>query len=143
MTSRILFPFAAALVALACVAPPSSARAATVGWSQAAPMAIARASASEVLLPDGEVLVAGGFNGFVEDVGGGPIAQAGAELFDPATRTWRPAAPRHVGRFGRTTTLLADGQVLVVGGQHPGSGGGEGPQTAEIYDPATDAWTPT
>jgi len=120
---------------------PSAARAA-VGWSMVAPMSVPRAQQTQTVLPDGKVLVAGGYDGFVENVGGGHVSLASTELFDPATRTWSLAAPMHVGRSGQTATLLPGGGVLVVGGwEQPGQG--EGSETAEIYDPATDTWTAT
>jgi uncharacterized protein (TIGR03382 family) len=43
-----------------------------------------------------------------------------------------------VPRFGHTATLLADGRVLVVGGSS-----GTETASAEIYDPATNAWMAT
>jgi hypothetical protein len=42
-------------------------------------------------------------------------------------------------RAGPTATLLKDGTVLVAGG---GYHSGRAIQSAEIYDPATDTWTP-
>jgi Galactose oxidase-like, Early set domain len=74
---------------------------------------------SAVLLPTGEVIA---FNGSDRDavVGPGveyPIRQA--ELYDPATRTWRPIAQSHQPRtYHNTAALLPDGRVL-VGGHAP------------------------
>ena len=84
------------------------------------------------LLPDGKVLVAGGF----------PIprhALASAELYDPATGTWSATGSLNIGRgWSHTATpLLADGRVLVVGGFGFSFGA---LRSAELYDPATGTW---
>lgn len=84
-------------------------------WSAVAPMAEPRAAATATLLKDGEVLVAGGYNGFTAHVGGGTTWQRRAELFDPATRSWRQTAPTLVPRVEPRTTLLGDGRVLMLG----------------------------
>ena len=56
------------------------------------------------LLPNGQVLVAGG------------ATNTGiAELYDPATGTWTTTG-RGRARQDHTATLLSDGRVLVVGG---------------------------
>lgn len=49
-------------------------------------------------------------------------------------------APMHVARAGHTATLLADGTVLVVGGEDL-SPNREMLASVERYDPASDLWT--
>jgi hypothetical protein len=64
---------------------------ATNDWRPTAPMSRGRATAAATVLPDGRVLVAGGF-----DERGLPLASS--EIFDPATETWSagPALPSRV-----------------------------------------------
>jgi N-acetylneuraminic acid mutarotase len=93
------------------------------------------------LLPDGRVLVVGGFG-----AGGfGPAASTPAELFNPATGQWTPTAPLPLneGRAHHSATLLPNGQVLVVGGEVGFSGNATLRSSAFIFDPATGNWTPT
>jgi hypothetical protein len=63
------------------------------------------------LLPNGKVLVAGGYDGgdLVSD----------SELFDPDTATWTTSGALKVGRLFHTATLLSNGKVLVAGGEGP------------------------
>lgn len=83
------------------------------------------------VLPNGGILVAGGFNtatGFLDS----------AEVFDPTFGIWSPttnvlADPRD----RHSATLLPNGEVLVAGGRN---GGGK-LATAELYDPGTDTWS--
>ncbi len=93
------------------------------------------------LLPDGNVLVAGGHGGDQEDVA--PIS---AELYDSRSGQWtETAGMRSHHRGGHTMTLLRDGQVLVAGGSaYSTPGAGPEPQTsAELYDPSTGTWSET
>ncbi len=78
------------------------------------------------LLPNGQVLVAGG----------APYL-ASAELYDPATGTWAATGSMATTRAAHTATLLPNGQVLVAGGT------GSDPTSAELYNPATGTWTAT
>ncbi|WP_437622967.1 Kelch repeat-containing protein [Sorangium sp. So ce1151] len=81
------------------------------------------------LLPDGTVMVIDG---------GSQRATSRALRFDAATGVWLPAASLHLQRMTQTATALADGRVLVVGGDRTIDGGGE---RVEIYDPVADTWT--
>ncbi len=68
-----------------------------------------------VLLQDGRVLIAGG----TSDTQLGVVYES-AEIFDPVTRTFTPAASMLEPRVWHSMTLLPDGRVLVVGtGRQP------------------------
>ncbi len=73
-------------------------------------------------LPDGSVLMAGGLQ---HNNGSADRYLASAELFHPGTHTSELVACMTTDRITHTATLLADGRVLVAGGQ--------GVATAEIY----------
>ena len=97
----------------------------------AASMKIARSGHTATLLPNGNVLIAGGMNG------NGSYFDT-AEIYSPATDTFRPAQSMSVRRVGHTATLLPNGKVLIAGGYN-----GDYLAGAEIYDPATGSFTPT
>lgn len=102
-------------------------------WVATAPILPGRHYFSATKLPNGRVLVAGGFTA-------AGVTNAAA-LYDPAAGTWTPAAPMLVARNDHTATLLPDGRVLVAGGQPAALGGAT--LTAEIYDPVANTWTAT
>lgn len=91
---------------------------------------------SATVLPDGRVLV----------VGGGAEVGTSAELYDPTTGTFVVTGPTTVARGGFfTATLLPDGRVLIAGGLVPPAAGQparpDRTATAEVYDPATGAFS--
>ena len=88
-----------------------------------------RAAHTATLLSDGSVLIAGGFR----EEGTSEVSIATAEIYDPETNIFTPTAPMNEARSGHTATLLADGQVLIVGGW----GVSGRTATAELYDPQT------
>jgi PKD repeat protein len=88
-------------------------------------------------LPDGRILIAGGVSG--------SSRLASAELYDPASGTWSGTANMTFRRLGHAVAQLTDGRVLVVGGHDASISCADAPvgNSAEIYDPATAAWTLT
>ena len=103
-------------------------------WTPTGSLAIGREGASATLLPDGEVLVAGGEN----EVDQGSLSDA--ELYHPSTGTFTRTGSLNVARAFPTGALLADGDVLVAGGL---SNVPSALSSAELYDPATQSWNPT
>jgi hypothetical protein len=104
--------------------------------SEIAAMHIARASHSSTLLPNGTVLIAGGFAGS----GGEYNPYRSAELYDPNSGTFQSVAGMSIGRSGHTATLLKNGKVLIVGGW---TGRYDLRGSAEIFDPVTKRFAPT
>ena len=80
-------------------------------WSPTGNLLINRASRF-ILLPNGHVLGVGGQTGPI----GSPTALASAEIYDPASGTWRATGSLSVPRTNLQPVLLADGRVLVAGG---------------------------
>jgi hypothetical protein len=121
---------------------------ATGTFSPTGAMTVSRVgSHSATLLPDGRVLVAGGV---VPSVTIGTDRQtpwdatATAEVYDPTTGTFSAVGPMRSSRFLHAASVLADGTVLIVGGDLDARRGYPVPVAdAEIFDPATDAFRPT
>ncbi len=93
----------------------------------AAPMSVARAGQTATLLPDGDVLLAGGNT-------------RTADLYDPSAGTFTPTGSMSVARTDATATLLDNGDVLVAGGI---DSGGRQLASSELYEPSTGTFTPT
>lgn len=75
----------------------------------------------------GQVLIAGGIGDQNK-----PIASA--ELYDPATNTFRATGDMTLARTYQGATALHDGRVLITGGTDAGD---QALATAELYEPAT------
>jgi hypothetical protein len=67
---------------------------------------------------------------------------AEVDVFDPAAGTWETRAPILTARseIPASTSAMADGRILVVGGSIEGSSPTPSADVL-IYDPAADAWT--
>jgi hypothetical protein len=103
-------------------------------------MSFARAGHTATLLPDGEVLVAGGVSGF-NFATHAHVATDSAEIYDPANGAYSLTGSMTAPRFEHAAVLLKNGQVLVTGGQltSPPEGPNRffaGSSTAELYTPA-------
>src|SRR5262245_54091774 len=109
-------------------------------WKMTGSMYNARRLHTATLLPNGKVLVAGGFNGVV----GRDSATNTAEIYDPASGTWRSTGNLQFARARHTATLLTNGQVLVVGGINDSQSALLTViDTAELYDPVRETWSST
>ncbi len=89
------------------------------------------------LLPNGTVLIAGGFN-----AGNTSLAVASAEIFDPSTNTFTLTGAMTIPRSRYTSTVLPDGAVLAVGGTNSIQGV-TAPTPAEIYSASTGSFAQT
>lgn len=99
----------------------------TQKFSQVAPVpAGARYGHGMALLPNGRVLVIGGYDG-TSYLGTGGV-------YNPQTDTWS-SVPTTSPRGRATLTLLAGGQVLFAGGTN-----GSSISTAALYDPVANTW---
>jgi hypothetical protein len=76
-------------------------------WTLTGSLSTARFSHTGTLLPDGRVLVAGGF-GPQPSTGNQPVLDS-AEIYDPTTGTWTPTGSMNVRRALHVAQLLPDG----------------------------------
>jgi hypothetical protein len=101
---------------------------------EAGSLRVRRASHTSTVLPDGRVLVVGGFEKGPD--GYSQIYHDTAELFDPIRGTFVSVSSPAVARAGHTATALPDGRILLVGGWTSGG------RTAavEIFDPSSSSF---
>ncbi len=92
-------------------------------------MSTARAAHTATLLPNGNVLITGGF---------GSSTFATTEIYGPNSKTFMSTGMMNDARAGHSATLLPNGKVLIAGGYN-----GAYLASAELYDPVTGNFTPT
>jgi len=78
---------------------------ATDTWTETGSLLTAREGHAASLLPDGKVLVSGGWD------------TPSAEIYDPIKGTWSATSSPNTNRRGHLAVLLLNGKVLVVGGR--------------------------
>jgi hypothetical protein len=105
--------------AVAAVAGPANT------WTPNGSLTTARYGHMIARLADGRVLVAGGHD--TADL-------KSVEIYNPLSGAWSGAADMGSVRLYGAAVTLASGKVLVAGGNEQ--------DTAEVYDPAANAWAP-
>jgi hypothetical protein len=86
-------------------------------------------------LPDGRVLVVGGYGGLST----GNIGIVDTNIFDPSTNTWTRVADMHKPRWYPDLTELADGRYVAISGNSTNVN--TWADNPEVYDPSTNTWT--
>lgn len=94
-----------------------------------------RTNHAAAVLPDRSVLIIGGAGG-----PNGDVSLASAELYDPRQGSWTVVESLAEPRTGHTASVLADGRVLVTGGETMSRGTRRSLDGAEVYDPADGTW---
>ena len=108
-------------------------------------MTAARAGHSASLLPDGRVLLAGGFRE-LDANGEGVGYLATSEIYDPSSGTFAEG-PEMCGssvclpRAFAPAVTLTDGRVMLVGGESENENGRFAVGSAAIFDPGQNGWT--
>jgi hypothetical protein len=96
-----------------------------------------RAGHTASLLPDGRVLLAGGWNVPF------PQAEGTAEIYDPATNAFTSTGSMLANLYADTGTLLKTGKVMITGNLIGGFCGSTGTEpVSELYDPAAGTFAP-
>jgi hypothetical protein len=114
-------------------------------FSQTGYLNTGRYGHTATLLPSGKVLLAAGIRHVPSPYGGFYINVSldSAELYDPASGLWSSSGSLATARDDHTATLLPNGKVLVAGGHFGDGETGATLESAELYDPATGAWSAT
>ena len=119
------------LAALLCV-PASASAINTVSFSPAGNMAVARDGPGAALLPDGRVLVVGGYHN------PGGVYEASTEIYNPTTNSFSAGPPTPTELYAPAVASLPDGRVLIAGGYD----GSNIVTRADVFNPSTGTYSP-
>jgi len=99
-------------------------------WRAGAPTLARRSGHTTTALPGGGAVAVGGFS-----------ADASIERLDAQARSWSTAGALTYPRYNHSATLLADGRVLLAGGDTQREEGPDPGPTWEIWDPGANRVT--
>ena len=144
--SAVLLPSGSAMVIGGCTGVCQGATTASAeiynavskSFTSTGSMITPRAYFGAVVIPGGKVLVVGGCTAF--NVNGCSAVTAKAEIYDPSTGAFTATGPMAVARAAFGISLLANGKVLVSGGE---TAAADGLSSSELYNPSTGKWTLT
>ena len=105
-------------------------------WTVGTKMVQARSDYASIMLGTGKVLFMGG-----ENING--VSIKNVELYDPTTGKFAATGNMTATRVEHTAVLLANGKVLVSGGNNQTVNGATPLASAELYNPASGAWSTT
>jgi len=109
----------------------------TASWSPTGSMHTSRLAHTATRLPNGSVLVVGGFSG----VSPNQASVSSAEIYNPSSGTWTETGAMSESRMALTATLLPDGRVLAAGGDNCSASTSCTPlASTELYNPVTGIW---
>jgi N-acetylneuraminic acid mutarotase len=114
----------------------------TGAWESTTSLPSLRDDPALVALADGRALLTGGAAG----EGIGWSAYSSTYLFDTTTRKWLRSGLLNTARTHTAAVALQNGRVLVAGGLFMDRTSSDPPRvldTAEVWDPATGAWSRT
>jgi len=97
-----------------------------------------RDEARAMLLPNGTVLLTGGFVSYQTN-----LSASSSEIFDPASNAFTLTGSMSVARAHQTASLLPDGNVLAAGGVPDTGATTPASRTAEIFNTSTGTFTAT
>jgi hypothetical protein len=106
----------------------------TGAWSALPDLSAVRYNAASVGLLDGRTMLIGGYDGPTG------MSLTSVVMLAADGSGWSDLPPLMVARGYPAAAVLPDGKVLVAGGRN-GTGNGTALKTAELWDPATQAWT--
>src|SRR5205823_5278151 len=111
----------------------------TSTFTLGADLSRARVHHTAVALPDGRVLILGGYG--VTDDGMNAVMLKEVEIFDPASGAFSTVGRLNEGHISPSATLLTDGRVVVAGGLVLTADGQAftPSNTVELFDPAVGA----
>ncbi len=113
-------------------------------WTKTGNMTVGRQQMGSTLLPDGTVLVAGGNTGRSCGPDFCATTLASAEVYNPATGTWKKVGSMTSPRAFFEPVVLNGGTVLAVGGRiEVGNDEYSAIAYADVYHPSTKSWTAT
>jgi hypothetical protein len=87
----------------------------TLNFHAVGPLNQPRRYHESTLLPNGKVMVAGGYHRTKEQP---EISLTSTELFDPVSMVWTEVGHMNIARMFHTLTALPDGRVLAAGGEN-------------------------